>query len=594
MNDPAPEVMFLPLAVATVEGFGDLDAGVLARRLPDFVHQVLNQGQLGPTGMLEVQSPPDEGPVTWVVMDAPPEPDEAFEMVPDSADVRVVVTGMLAPARGGVRIEFIAYFQEEANEQFETRLLGVVPYGDPVPALLKMARRLARALELPWQEPPRGLLTRQGRAFFKFLDGLDNAMLLSGDLAIEGPADREVLLRPFAEALELDPGFGLALRVAHSTMAMALEGSRLEQSACQRFFDQCFSLHPWDGEGCVAVAEHLSELGDDRRALEWLQHATHLDPPPPRGLESLGIMFANRGDTVSARSLWLRGIDVDGHPDFFAHLARLYFAEDRELDAWDMVLRGIRRVHERAVRSGEWDEHERGAGVLLEYLHEHLTERKPIPEIADALTELCGLLVPEDRVGLGLCLQDLGRVEAARGELEAALEDEGLDLEQRDRVVRALLALDVPDFERQFAKVAEIATRGRDPAPCLPRLAEFQAHQPEFWPALFFAAVARRRLGDQEEALDLLAEALLLSPGQPDVLHQMALLFDLRGNPKRAIELVDEALEARPQEARLVAAKVTFLLHLGRSDAARELLRQALARGGADKELQRLRKRLGL
>ena len=56
--DPVPEVMFLPLAVPEDQGFGEHDPGVLARRIPDFVHQLLNQGQVGPTGVLEVQSPP--------------------------------------------------------------------------------------------------------------------------------------------------------------------------------------------------------------------------------------------------------------------------------------------------------------------------------------------------------------------------------------------------------------------------------------------------------------------------------------------------------------------------------------------------------
>ena len=94
-SDPLPEVMFLPLAVPQEQGFGDLDPGMLARRIPDFVHQVLNQGQAGPTGVLEVQSPPEEGPVVWVVMDAPPDPEEAFDLLPDNAEVRAVVTGEL-------------------------------------------------------------------------------------------------------------------------------------------------------------------------------------------------------------------------------------------------------------------------------------------------------------------------------------------------------------------------------------------------------------------------------------------------------------------------------------------------------------------
>jgi len=116
-GEPVPEVMFLPLAVPEEEGFGELDCGVLARRIPDFVHQVLNQAQIGPTGVLEVQSPPDEGPVSWVIMDAPPGPEDAFDLLPDEEEVRAVVTGELVPVDGGLRVEFHVYFAEDGDER---------------------------------------------------------------------------------------------------------------------------------------------------------------------------------------------------------------------------------------------------------------------------------------------------------------------------------------------------------------------------------------------------------------------------------------------------------------------------------------------
>ncbi|MCA9542645.1 MAG: hypothetical protein KC620_27300, partial [Myxococcales bacterium] len=51
-----PEVMFLPLAALDGGDWRGLDPGVVARRIPDFVHQVLNQGRVGPTAMLELQT----------------------------------------------------------------------------------------------------------------------------------------------------------------------------------------------------------------------------------------------------------------------------------------------------------------------------------------------------------------------------------------------------------------------------------------------------------------------------------------------------------------------------------------------------------
>jgi tetratricopeptide (TPR) repeat protein len=586
-----PEVMFLPLAAASTEAWRDLDAGVFARRIPDFVHQVLNQGQAGPTAMLELQTSSDSGPVHWVELQETPDREESFELLPDDLDVSAVVTGEILPLEDSLRIEFHVYRDEEGDEFVTEKVGGVVQLADPVPGLLRLTRHLARQLGIPFHEPPVGLLTRNGIAFRHFLQGLDNAMLLSGDLEIAVPDDREALIRPFADALDLDPTFGLALRVANATTAIALDGARLDQEAVRRFLDRCYSAQPFDGDACVAVAEQLSDMGDDQRAVAWLEHATHLDPPPARGLESLGILMARRGDHGAARGLWQRGLDVDGHPDFFSHLAQLSFAEQREADAWELELRGLRRLHERTVRAGEWIDVDRGAGVLLECLHIQLASRPAPPAVGDALDALRGLMTGEARVHLGLCLAACNRRREARVELVAGLRVV-VDLENRDRAVRALLQLDVADFEARFAKAVDRAQKARNPRLALAELQLWLHLQPEFWPALFFSAVAKRRIGDVDEALDLLAAALEISPDQPDVLQEMAELFDRRRNPKRALELVEQAIEERPREARFHAAMARYLRHLGRVDDARRCLQRAHDRGIDSPELRRLQRRL--
>ncbi len=587
-----PEVMFLPLAAASGEAWRKLDAGVFARRIPDFVHQVLNQGQAGPTAMLELQTSADSGPVHWVELEAPPDRDEAFELLPDDLDVRAVVTGEILPLEDALRIEFHVYRDEDGDEYVTEKMGGVVQLADPVPGLLRLTRHLARLLGIPFHEPPPGLLTSNGAAFRHFLQGLDNAMLLSGDLEIAVPDDREALIRPFADALDLDPTFGLALRVANATTAIALDGARLDQEAVRRFLDRCYSAQPGDGDACVAIAEQLSDMGDDQRAVAWLEHATHLDPPPARGLESLGILMARRGDHGAARGLWQRGLDVDGHPDFFSHLAQLSFAEQCDADAWELELRGLRRLRERTVRKGEWIDADRGAGVLLECLYVQMAARQAPPAVADSLDALRGLMTGEARIHLGLCLAACGRRREARVELVAGLRVV-VDLENRDRAVRALLQIDVADFEARFAKAIDRAQKARNPRPAL---AEFQLWlhlQPEFWPALFFSAVAKRRLGRSDDALDLFAAALEIAPDQPDVLQEMAELFDRRRNPKRALELIEKALEERPREPRFHGARARYLRHLGRIDDARRCVSRARERGLDSPELRRLQRRLG-
>ena len=591
-HDPDdPEIMFLPLSAHTGHGWHGLDPGVFARRIPDFVHQVLNQGQVGPSAMLELQTSSESGPVTWVEMEQAPDRDEAFEFLPAEIDVRAAVSGEIAPVEGGLRIEFHVFRDEEGDDFVTEKMGGIVQLQNPVPGLLRLTRHLARVLDLEYHEPPHGLLTENGAAFRHFLQGLDNAMLLSGDLEIAVPDDREALIRPFAEALDLDPSFGLALRVANATMATALDVARLDREVVRRFLDRCYTARPFDGDACVAVAEQLSVMGDDQRAFRWLEYATRLDPPPPRGLESLGILMARRGDSGAARGLWEKGLDVDGHPDFFSHLAQLCFAEHRDSEAWELELRGLRRLRERTVRAGEWIDGERGAGVLLECLHAHLTTRKPPREVVEALQSLRSLLVGEDRVFLGLCLAACSLRREARVELHGGARTL-VDLDVRDRAVRALLQLDVAEFESRFARASDRAQRGRNVRAALVEFQLWLHLQPEFWPALFFSAIAKRRLGEAGEALDLLAAALEISPDQPDILLEMSALFDRRRNPKRALELIDQAITHRPREARFHVAKARYLRHLGRTEDARSCVERALTAGLDSPELRRIARRL--
>lgn len=599
MNEPSdihgepgePEVMFLPLAALPSEDWGGDDAGVVARRIPDFVHQMINQGQAGPTGMLELQSAADSGPVTWVQLDAPPDREEAFELMPPQLAVRAVVSGEIEPTERGLHLEFHV-FRDDDDGDFVTEKMGVVlSRRDPVSGLMKLTRRLAKLLGIPFHEPPTGLLTDKGAAFMPFLRGLDNAILLSGDLEIAVPEDRGALIQPFADAIEQDPSFGLALRIANATAALALHGARIDRESVRRFLDRCYSAHPFDGEACVAVAEQLSEMGEEDRAFAWLEYATELDPPPSRGLESLGILKARRGEPDAARGLWEKGLSVDGHPDFFSHLAQLSFAEGSAEAAWDFVERGLRRIRERTLRAAEWGDGARGAGVLLECLQEHLADRVAPPKLAASLVGLKGLLSGDDRVSLGLCLFSMGQRIEARAELVAGMRTM-LDASARDRAVRAMLQLDVADFEERFAKASERSLRGRNPKQALADYQIWLHLQPEFWPALYYSGIVRRRLGQLDEALDLQAAALEVSPDQPDVLFEMAELFAKRENSKRALELIDRALKRRQGEARLFEAKARYLRDLARIQEARQVVARAITAGLESPALRRLERAL--
>ncbi len=584
-----PDVFFLPLSVPELDAFDDLDAGVLSRRLPHFLHLLLNEGDQAPTGLLEVQSPPDEGPVHWVTLEEPIDPDEALQLLPDADTVRALVTGVLGREGDALSVTLWVHRNGEDTQCVEGRLST----GAPMAGLRRLTVRLARALELTPFWPEAGLLTERGDAFMAFLQGLDGAALLNGHLDIDEVLDPRLSLAPFAGALELDHGFGLALRTAHISMANALESGRMTTAASVATLDACFASLPADGDGCVAVAEHLAVLGDEDRARAWLEHATSLSPVPVRALESLGILLANQGDTARAQELWRRGLELDGHPDFLAHLARLAFSEGATHDGWDRALRGLRRMCERAIRPGEWDDDGRGAGLLLRYLVEHLDDEKPPEELGDLLLDLVDALqTPSDRIELGRCLLAVGATDAARSELLAGLAQTD-DPRLRDVVARALLAIDIPDFDRRFAAAVDVAAHGDDPGLAVEELAAMLDYQASFWPALFFMGVAERRRGNTDRALDLMADVLALRPGQPDALGEMADLFAARGNPKRALECIDDALAADGEDAQMLGSRARYLAALGRRRDAREAVDRALAVDPDQAELLELKRRLG-
>lgn len=597
---PEPEVFFLPLAVGKPERFPALDPWVLARRLPDFLSRVINQGELYPTALLELQTPGDEQqPVSWVRMEEPPEVEEAFDMMPVELPVRAVVTGQLSLGHEGLELRLQITRREDLELGVSTEIHSVVAAEDPVPALLKIAQHTARVLDLPFAAPQEGLITHNGKAFFHFLAGLDGSALISGDLEIEVQEDASTLMQPFGRALALDPHFGLALRAAHMTLASALEDARIPAAEVYRLHDEYLDQQPDDGDACVQVAEYLAVLGEEGRARAWLEHATHLDPPPPRSLENLGIICLHEGKPQAARNLWLNGLALDGHPNFYAHLLRLSFREDKVAEAWDKALRGLHRIQERSLRAMEWMEEDQELGLLLRYLAEHLAAAEVPVEVVDALEELRGKLrLGPDRIALGLCLLQVGRQELAIEELTAGL---GGDLHpaHRDEGVRAMLSMQVEDFEARFAATVhsldfeDPAAEDVDLDEAATELQRYLALQPEFWPAMFFLAMIYRRQGRPDEALDALLEVRRIWPNQPEALLQMAELFAERGNPKRALECVTEAMQGEPQEEfSCCLAMATYLAALDRREDALAAVGTALELEPDNEAAQALRARL--
>ena len=87
-------------------------------------------------------------------------------------------------------------------------------------------------------------------------------------------------------------------------------------------------------------------------------------------------------------------------------------------------------------------------------------------------------------------------------------------------------------------------------------------------------AVDYHRRGLLDEAAALYRRVLKSSPEQPDALHLLGRIEEARGNPARALALIDRAIAASGEIAAYHTSRGSALLSLGRAEDAASSLRQ--------------------
>jgi tetratricopeptide (TPR) repeat protein len=563
-----PALYFFPFTQAEPIELRGLEPGVLSRRIPDFLCLCLNELDDGCAEMLEIRETDEEGVPTgkWVTLTGEMDGAEAMELLDEEdRDATVLIGSVRAlrieqlsdhelpedvrpklPSELEVELSFV-----QGDPGVETRrMTWSIPIETPAQACLEMAEEIARELQIPLQSQNLELYgTESADAFYSFLQGLEGAAQLDSELL--GQRSPVQTLSPFVQSLERDPDYALALRRFYLALQDGLSQLLLDMDEASSLLDQVRDLHPGDHEAATVIGEFYAAMNDLARAEAWLQVAVEGDDPPGTAIETLGILLANRGQTDQARNLWRLGVDSDGHPDFFAHLARLAFAEDNYDEAWDKMIRGLRRLGERSLHPGEWEEEEGRGGVLLRYLAEQLSdpdEKAPPSDVQELLLDLQGQIQePSDRLDLGLCLIALGRSEEGLRELRASVPHVE-DWERRDLGAQALAEELFPGFEERFAEAAE----DHDDDECFGKALEFfrelRDEIPQFWPAHYFLGRLYSTAEDWENASEAFRVAAGLRRDQPEIWSKLAVTQHERGEVQDAIESMRQALELNPED----------------------------------------------
>jgi len=258
-----PDIFFFPLTELRPVAALGLENGVLARRIPHFLCLCLNDRGRDRVGFMEMRAADKDGRPTgeWASFSEVPDPDEILSFLPETG-VEAAVVGSLVSQPNALDVHLSII---RGNQAFQgavanhSELEFQLELGDAAKSCVELANKLAGVLSLP----PSGRVwddfgTRDQAAFLHFLRGLDGAAAL--DPHAVNTKDPRKLLMPFVDALRCDPGFGLALRRLHATIAESLAHMMLLPEDALELYDAAIRTSPSDNEAVGTIGEFLVSM----------------------------------------------------------------------------------------------------------------------------------------------------------------------------------------------------------------------------------------------------------------------------------------------------------------------------------------------
>ena len=266
-------------------------------------------------------------------------------------------------------------------------------------------------------------------------------------------------------------------------------------------------------------------------------------------------------EPLVAERLWRRALELDGSSiAAHVHLAHLYRSQAKPEQAADMYSQLMNvadlprevyadaaeffvqhKLHETAVKAAE-----------------RFTEDYPGEAIAHVLH--------------ASSLNALGRHKRARKAVEQAELCAGVD-EIEELLIRQRRFADHPEAEKGFVKAAEQAILG-DADQAEKQLRGLIEAYPDFHEAELFLGIAVKRQRRPEEARDIL-ESLRVKRKLPGIDRELTGLYSELGEPAKALKFARLAMDAEPEDPRLMGNYAAALLENGELDQALKYAQRA-------------------
>ncbi len=401
--------------------------------------------------------------------------------------------------------------------------------------------------------------------------------------------DEEAAVRTLEDLAGHAPGDGSGFRELGRALL-----ERHEPGRAERYLRRAAQLDRRDIEALRLLAQAHEALRRGAEAREDLVAILRVEPDDGRALLALGRMALREGDGAGAREWFHRYVRAASDPTD-AHV--------RVVFQWLEASRGQEALA--AARAGIEDAGPDPRLRLAEGLA--LQELRRWSDSADALSAIrsdAGELFLSARVALADALSRAGRHADAEKALEAALAAQPKDVRLLvmrasvlDRAGRsadavALLRRAIAERERTsadpglpdlYTALADSLVRSGRPADAITTLRGALASRPRDEELLYALGAAYERAGQAEVAMAQMRALLAMNPDHAEALNFLGYTYAEQGiRLEEAERLVRRALEIKPRSGHVLDSLGWVLFRRGDPRRAVELLEQADSLAGPD------------
>lgn len=469
----------------------------------------------------------------------------------------------------------------------------------------KLAERLGKTItRTGWQQ---AFGTANVQAIISYLVGLGNLSALQGRCV---PTTSDQLLSPLMDALARAPEMDATMQALHA-MTDILIGGQPDQAAIPLSV-QALSIAAQRRKEDQGAWHHLAlvlrRVGDLGAAVQAFQQAINLGPQNAAVAAGFIDTLRSAGDLENALKVAQFVVEngCEG-PVVFAQLGSLLIEND-QFDAAEPFLR--RAVEEGKVPSAYgdlanvlWETTEADPKKIKEDRAEALAllaQAIELPALAKSSLDILLDLHEEEKLeqATALLLKAADRHKqnpmvlryvaslylegdnppAARPYLDAILQLPRRSLDDDAFARRAVLSLDVEDFEDRYDQTID-QVRSGDPKQKLAAakfLREVIARDPRYWqPHLMLALAVRDTEGDGA-ALAHLNDAVRLRPNDAEIRNLLAVILRKQGRAREAVEHLRAVVAINPREIEPVINLAAAMRDANLFDEARQVCQAAL------------------